>query len=125
MDVTRGGDAANAGADKVPDEVGLRVQKIFQDFLGEWNEEGSRSGVVKYLKPARELLKPERNTLTVSMKDVEQYKPELAARIMDEYYRVYPYICTALKNFVQVCLDIICSFFTLLNLESETTSNFT
>ncbi len=116
MDVTHGGDAAaaNAGADRVADEVGARVQKLFQDFLEEWQDPSSATAgggrdageAVKYLKPARELQKPERNTLTVSMKDVEQYNSNMANLIMDDYYRLYPFLCTALRNFVQVRMKI-------------------
>ena len=53
-----------------------------------------------YFLGARELVKPERNTLTVSMKDVERYNPGLAQSIQDEYYRLYPFLCSALKNYV-------------------------
>lgn len=80
----------------VVDPVGSRVQKLFQDFLEEW-QEGEE---IKYLKAARELVKPERNTLTVSMKDVERFNPGLAQSIFDEYYRLYPFLCAALKNYV-------------------------
>ena len=61
---------------------------------------------LKYLKAARELVKPERNTLTVSMKDVERYNPGLAQSIQDEYYRLYPFLCAALKNYVQDRADM-------------------
>jgi DNA replication licensing factor MCM6 len=89
--------AANATeTNLVTDPVGSRCQKLFQDFLEEW-QEGEE---LKYLKGARELVKPERNTLTVSMKDVERYNPGLAQSIQDEYYRLYPYLCSALKNYV-------------------------
>ncbi len=80
----------------VIDPVGSRCQKLFQDFLEEW-QDGEE---LKYLKPARELVKPERNTLTVSMKDVERFNPGLAQSIQDEYYRLYPFLCAALKNYV-------------------------
>jgi len=80
----------------VTDPVGSRCQKLFQDFLEEWQEGED----LKYLKGARELVKPERNTLTVSMKDVERYNPGLAQSIQDEYYRLYPFLCSALKNYV-------------------------
>ena len=52
------------------------------------------------MKAARDLVKPERNTLVVSMKDVERYNAALAQSIQDEYYRVYPFLCSALKNYV-------------------------
>ena len=35
----------------------------------------------------RELVKPERNTMVVSMKDVEQFNPTLASLISEDYYR--------------------------------------
>ena len=40
-----------------------RCQKRFQDFLEEWKAEGTDE--LKYLPEARELVKPERNTLQV------------------------------------------------------------
>ncbi len=81
---------------QVVDPVGNRCQKLFQDFLEEW-QDGEE---LKYLKAARELVKPERNTLTVSMKDIERYNPGLAQSIQDEYDRIYPFLCSALKNYV-------------------------
>lgn len=76
MDVTQGGiPDATGGAARVTDQVGDRCQKLFQDFLEEWQQEEPRSSQrssqtrdSKYLKLARELVKPERNTLNVSMK---------------------------------------------------------
>ena len=44
-------------------------------------------GEVKYLSEAQELIRPERNTLTVDFRDVETYKSELATTIQEEYYR--------------------------------------
>ena len=93
MDV---GAANTTDTNIVVDPVGSRCQKLFQDFLEEW-QEGEE---LKYLKAARDLVKPERNTLVVSMKDVERYNPGLAQSIQDEYYRLYPYLCDALKNYV-------------------------
>ena len=42
---------------------------------------------MKYLAEAQELIRPERNTLTVDFRDVETYKSELATTIQEEYYR--------------------------------------
>lgn len=82
---------------QVLDQVGSRCQKLFQDFLEDYRE-----GLdLKYLKPALELLKPERNTLLVSMKDVEQFNTNLAQSIHDDYYRLYSYLCASLKNFIK------------------------
>jgi len=97
MDVTGSNDAA--AANTVQDPIGQRCQKLFHDFLDEWSDAGD-SGDPKYLPAARELAKPERNTLIVSMKDVERHNVTLANHITDEYYRVYPYLCNALKNYV-------------------------
>jgi len=44
-------------------------------------------GEVKYLEKAKELVKPERNTLQVSFQDVEKYNSNLAVTIVAEYYR--------------------------------------
>ena len=96
MDVNQAGAPA---ADVVTDPVGGRCQKLFQDFLESWRDEDDTEGP-KYLKPARELVKPERNTLVVSMKDVEAYNSNLSALVLDDYYRLHPFLCAALKNFV-------------------------
>ena len=61
----------------VLDLAGSRCQKLFQHFLKEWLDREE----LKYLIAARELVKPERNTLTVSMKDVERYNPGLFVEI--------------------------------------------
>lgn len=49
----------------------------------------------------RELVKPERNTLVVSMKDLESFNTNLANLITEEYYRLYKYLCAAVKSVVQ------------------------
>ncbi len=97
MDVTRRADAAGGtggAGDKVVDQVGARCQKLFLDFLNEWPEEAgvsmsqqSTGGSLKYLSLARELTKQERNTLVVSMKDLELFNPTLAARVTEDYFR--------------------------------------
>lgn len=48
-----------------------------------WNVNGD----LKYIGEARELIKPERNTLQVSFEDVERYNQNLATTIQEEYYR--------------------------------------
>ena len=91
------------------------------------------------LQGAKDLIAPERNTLQVSMLDVERsvcviyimisgvltysvkmtkmlyclfttlllfrYNTSLHHTIVDEYYRVYPYLCAAVKNFVKDHVD--------------------
>ena len=39
------------------------------------------------------------------MMDVERYNTHLHTTIVDEYYRVYPYLCAAVKNFVKDHVD--------------------
>ncbi len=47
------------------------------------------------------MAKPERNTLLVDFADVEKYNPRLKEAILDQCYRLYPYLCNAVKNFVK------------------------
>ena len=63
-------------APQVHDEVGERIQKLFQDFLEEWNDEAGENEAPKYLAAAKELVKPEHNTLSVSMKGCGQVQPQ-------------------------------------------------
>lgn len=84
-----------SGIARAKDELGDRCQKLFQDFLEEFKVDGEP----KYLADAQELIRPEKNTLCVSFQDVEIYKSELATIIQEEYYRVYPYLCRAVRNF--------------------------
>ena len=39
------------------------------------------------------------------MKDIETHNSQLAETIAKEYYRVYPYLCKAVKNFVKDHVD--------------------
>ncbi|XP_048579997.1 zygotic DNA replication licensing factor mcm6-A [Nematostella vectensis] len=85
------------GTANVRDELADRCQKLFQDFL----EEFELDGEVKYLADAQELIRPERNTLVVSYQDVESYNAQLATLIQEDYYRVFPYLCQAVRNFAR------------------------
>ena len=42
---------------------------------------------LKYKNDALELIRPERNTLTVSFPDIETHNQHLATTIVEEYYR--------------------------------------
>ena len=64
--------------------MGERVQKLFQDFLERCRFVDEEP---KYLKEAKELIQPERNTLTVSFDDVQNVNHQLASTIIEEYYR--------------------------------------
>ncbi|XP_005951297.1 DNA replication licensing factor MCM6 [Haplochromis burtoni] len=89
--------AETAGA-TVKDELAEKCQKLFQAFLEEFQ---SGDGEVKYVREAEELIRPERNTLLVSFTDLEGFNQELATTIQEEYYRVYPYLCRAVRNFAR------------------------
>lgn len=56
---------------------------------------------MKYLEPANELKHPERSTIEISFEDVEKYNQNLATTIIEEYYRVYPFLCLAVSNFLK------------------------
>ncbi|XP_068625523.1 DNA replication licensing factor Mcm6 [Battus philenor] len=86
---------------QVKDEVGVRCQKLFQDFLEEFKEDNE----IKYEKLAKELLKPELSTLEVSFDDVEKYNQNLATTIIEEYYRTYPFLNQAILNYVLSLAD--------------------
>ncbi|XP_008560986.1 DNA replication licensing factor Mcm6 [Microplitis demolitor] len=82
---------------RVKDEIGVQCQKLFQTFLEEFKEDDE----LKYLEAAKELVSPERSTLVVSFDDVEKYNQVLATTIIEEYYRIYPYLCQAVCNYVK------------------------
>ncbi|KOB74584.1 DNA replication licensing factor Mcm6 [Operophtera brumata] len=54
---------------------------------------------------SKELLKPELSTLEVSFDDVEKYNQNLATTIIEEYYRIYPFINQAIFNYVLSLAD--------------------
>ncbi|XP_037642653.1 DNA replication licensing factor MCM6 [Sebastes umbrosus] len=89
--------AENAG-EMVKDELAEKCQKLFQAFLEEFQ---TGDGEVKYVREAEELIRPERNTLLVSFTDLEGFNQELATTIQEEYYRVYPFLCRAVRNFAR------------------------
>ncbi|XP_013864441.1 DNA replication licensing factor MCM6 [Austrofundulus limnaeus] len=90
--------AAESAGTVVKDELAEKCQKLFQAFLEEFQSE---DGEVKYVREAEELIRPERNTLLVSFTDLEGFNQELATTIQEEYYRVYPYLCRAVRNFAR------------------------
>ncbi|XP_056149352.1 DNA replication licensing factor MCM6 isoform X1 [Lampris incognitus] len=87
----------NAG-ETIKDELAEKCQKLFQAFLEEFQ---TGDGEVKYVREAEELIRPERNTLLVSFTDLEGFNQELATTIQEEYYRVYPFLCHAVRNFAR------------------------
>ncbi|XP_033214752.1 DNA replication licensing factor Mcm6 [Belonocnema kinseyi] len=90
------------GQVRVRDDIGVQCQKLFQDFLQEFKEEGE----IKYKKAAAELESPERSTLEVSFDDIERYNQVLSTTIIEEYYRVYPYLCKAVENYLKDLISL-------------------
>ncbi|XP_034039656.1 DNA replication licensing factor MCM6 [Thalassophryne amazonica] len=94
-------DAATATAEntaEIRDELSEKCQKLFQAFLEEFQ---GGDGEVKYVREAEELIRPERNTLLISFTDLEGFNQELATTIQEEYYRVYSFLCRAVRNFAR------------------------
>ncbi|XP_056599654.1 MCM6 minichromosome maintenance deficient 6, like isoform X2 [Triplophysa dalaica] len=92
-----GSEAAPAGV-HARDELSEKCQKLFLEFLEEFQD---KNGDVLYLADAQELIRPERNTLTVGFSNIEHYNQQLATTIQEEYYRVYPYLCRAVRHFAR------------------------
>ena len=83
---------------QVKDELGEKVQKLFQDFLEEYPREVTEK---KYLPQARDLTRPDRNTLIVDFGDIEKHDERLKNAIHEQIYRLHPFLCNAVKNFVK------------------------
>nr|VZI43399.1 unnamed protein product [Spirometra erinaceieuropaei] len=81
---------------QVSDVVGDDCQKRFQTFLESYKENDIR----KYVEAAKELKQLERSTLSVNFEDLLMHDSRLASLIEDEYYRLYPFLCNAVKNFI-------------------------
>lgn len=52
------------------------------------------------------LASPDRSTLEVSFEDIEKYNQNLATTIVEEYYRIFPYLCQAVSNFAKDRIDL-------------------
>lgn len=49
----------------------------------------------------KDLARPDRNTLLVDFSDVEKHDERLKNAIHEQIYRLYPFLCNAVKNFVK------------------------
>lgn len=59
------------------------------------------NGELKYYASIEELGTGERSTLEVNFDDVEKYNQNLATTIIEEYYRILPFLCQAISNFAK------------------------
>lgn len=66
----------------------------------------TEEGEAKYLESAKELTNQERCTIEVSFEDVEKYNQNLATTIIEEYFRIFPFLCRAVANFVKDRSDL-------------------
>lgn len=78
---------------RVRDELAEKCQKCFRDFLTEFADEEDSENRTKYLDDALDLVQPERNTLFVNFEDLERFDQRAATTIVEQYYRVYPFLC--------------------------------
>ncbi|KAK0415941.1 hypothetical protein QR680_012204 [Steinernema hermaphroditum] len=76
-------------------EEGVCIQYEFSTFLKEFKEE---DGEIKYIPLIRELVNPERNTLSVDFRDVTTYSSPMAQAIELQYYRLSTYLTRALTG---------------------------
>ncbi|OON16373.1 hypothetical protein X801_07815 [Opisthorchis viverrini] len=63
-------------------------------------EECQQGDLLKYVERAKELKQLEKTTLVVDFTDIIMADSKLSGLIQDEYYRLYPELCLATKNFV-------------------------
>ncbi|XP_040288104.1 maternal DNA replication licensing factor mcm6 [Bufo bufo] len=98
MELGDPGTASETSGQQVKDELSDKCQKLFLEFLEECK---GKDGGNLYVSAAEELIRPERNTLVVNFTDIEYYNQQLATTIQEEYYRVYPHLCRAVRNFVR------------------------
>ncbi|KAG8442698.1 hypothetical protein GDO86_011479 [Hymenochirus boettgeri] len=89
---------AELSGQQVKDELSDKCQKLFLEFLEEYK---GKDGLNFYQSAAEELIRPERNTLVVNFTDIEYYNQQLATTIQEEYYRVYPHLCRAVRNYAR------------------------
>uniref|UniRef100_A0A4W4DTW8 DNA replication licensing factor MCM6 n=1 Tax=Electrophorus electricus TaxID=8005 RepID=A0A4W4DTW8_ELEEL len=89
---------ATAAGGQLRDDLAEKCQKLFLEFLEEFQD---KNGEQLYLPEAQELIRPERNTLTVSFANIEHYNQQLATTIQEEFYRVYPFLNRAVRHFAR------------------------
>lgn len=78
---------------RVRDELAEKCQKCFRDFLTEFVDEEDGETRTKYLDDALDLVQPERNTLFVNYEDLERFDQRASTLIVEQFYRVYPFLC--------------------------------
>ncbi|KAK4337259.1 hypothetical protein RND71_044162 [Anisodus tanguticus] len=85
---------------RVRDDFSEKCQKLFKAFLSEYSDDVD-SDQPKYVKCARTLYKPEKNTIFIDFCDLQKFDQHLSTIIIEEFYRLNPYLCKAVSSFVQ------------------------
>ncbi|KHN86809.1 DNA replication licensing factor mcm-6 [Toxocara canis] len=95
--------SAPVSVSRVEDIEGVRVQNEFIAFIEEFqNEKGER----RYKEAVYELRNSERSTVRIDFADLFTHSSTLACAVELQFYRLYPYICRAVKSVaVDVCSD--------------------
>ncbi|CBY35763.1 unnamed protein product, partial [Oikopleura dioica] len=91
------------------DDAADRVQKVFQEFLHDYTDDDGVEGeeYYKYKDLAADMISPEKHTFEIDIKDIMKWSQPIADRIKEDFYRLYPYLCKAVKNF---CIDSFSDF---------------
>lgn len=97
MDIV--GDARGQNV-QVKYDLGEKCQKLFRDFLTEYTDSPDQDKP-KYSNNIHDLLLNNRNTLYVSLEDIQRFDSALYELIVEDFYRIYPYLCRGLVAFVK------------------------
>jgi len=82
---------------KIPDEIGQNAKLLFVLFLREYKSE---EGGFLYQDKAEEVKKEELSTLYVDFQHVKGYDSNLGDVVGSLYYRVYPFLCEGVTQFI-------------------------
>uniref|UniRef100_A0A915BKC8 DNA replication licensing factor MCM6 n=2 Tax=Parascaris univalens TaxID=6257 RepID=A0A915BKC8_PARUN len=95
--------SSSVNVPRVEDIEGLRVQNEFIAFIDEYKNEKEER---RYKEAINELRNSERNTIRIDFAELFSYSSTLASAVELQFYRLYPYICRAVKSAaLDVCND--------------------
>uniref|UniRef100_A0AC34RLL0 DNA replication licensing factor MCM6 n=1 Tax=Panagrolaimus sp. JU765 TaxID=591449 RepID=A0AC34RLL0_9BILA len=91
----------NTGVREVKDQDALLFQKKFQEFLTSYYVDGESA----YFEEIKKLTEPERNTLQVNYHQLLDYDQTLAQALVAQFFRLYFYLCEAVRNIAFELID--------------------
>ncbi|CAB1326280.1 unnamed protein product [Coregonus sp. 'balchen'] len=94
----------SAAGVSVKDDLSEKCQKLFLEFLEEFQD---TNGELLYLPDAEELIRPERNTLTVNFTNIEHFNQQLATTIQEEYYRIRELSTTRIGSLLRISGQVV------------------